>query len=54
MYIGVKANLGDRILGEVEENSFIALTGKERHSGLVPLKIVFPTQQDLMSFIAMV
>ena len=55
LYTGVKSNLGDRILGEVEENSFIALPGKERHSGLVPLKIVFPTQQDLLRcFIAVV
>ena len=31
-----EANLGDRIWGEVEENSFIALPGKGGHSGLVP------------------
>ena len=37
-----KLNLGDRVLGEVEKNNFIALPGKEGHSGLVPLKIVCP------------
>ena len=37
---GAKSNLGDRVLGEVEKNSFIALPGKGGHSRLVPLKIV--------------
>ena len=27
-----KSNLGDRVLGEVEKNSFIALPGKRGHS----------------------
>ena len=31
-----ESNLEDRILGEVKINSFIALLGKEGHSGLVP------------------
>ena len=31
-----ESNLGDRVLGEIEKNSFIALSGKEGHSGLVP------------------
>ena len=30
------AELNLRVLGEVEENSFIALPGKEGHSGLLP------------------
>ena len=34
------SNLGDRVLGEVEKNSFIALPGKGGHSGLVPSKTV--------------
>ena len=37
-----ESNLGDRILGEGEKNSFIALPGKGGHSGLVPLKTVCP------------
>ena len=39
---GAESNLGDRVLGEVEKNSFIALPGKEGHSGLMPLKSVCP------------
>ena len=34
--MGAKLNLGDRVWGGVEKNSFIALSGKEGHSGLVP------------------
>ena len=37
-----KLNLGDRVLGEVEENSFIALPGKGRHSRLLPQKTMRP------------
>ena len=37
-----KSNLRDRVLGEVEKNSFIALPGKGGHSRLVPLKIMCP------------
>ena len=36
------SNLGDRVLGEVEKNSFIALLGTGRHSRLMPLKTVCP------------
>ena len=32
-------NLEDRVLSEVEENSFIALPGKGGHSGLMPSKL---------------
>ena len=39
---GAESNLGDRVLGEVEKNSFIALPGKGGHSRLVPLKIMCP------------
>ena len=35
-------NLRDRVLGEVEKNSFIALPGKGGHSGLMPSKTVCP------------
>ena len=31
LYTGAKSNLGDRLLGEVEKNSFIALPGKGGH-----------------------
>ena len=34
--------LGDRVLDEVEKNSFIALPGKGGHSRLMPLKTVCP------------
>ena len=52
---GAKSNLRDRVLGEVEKNSFIALPGKGGHSGLVPSELFVPTQESLMrSFIAIV
>ena len=35
-------SLKDRVLGEVEKNSFIALPGRKGHSSLVPLKTVCP------------
>ena len=39
---GAKSNPRDRILGEVEKNSFIVLPGKGGHSRLMPLKTVCP------------
>ena len=39
---GAKLNLGDRVLGEVEKNSFIALPDKGGHSGLMLLKTMCP------------
>ena len=39
---GAESNLRNRVLGEVE-NSFVALRGKGRHSGTVPLKTVCPS-----------
>ena len=39
---GAKSNLGDRVLGEIEKNSFIALPGKGGRSRLAPLKTVCP------------
>ena len=51
---GAQLNLGDKVLGEVEKNSFTALPGKGRHSGLMPQKLCVPTQDDLVrSFMAM-
>ena len=35
---GAETNLRDRVLGEVEKNSFTALPDKGGHSGLMPLK----------------
>ena len=40
LHTGAKSNLRDKVLGEVEKNSFIALSGKERHSELLSLKTV--------------
>ena len=40
---GAKLNLGDRVCGVVEKNSFIALPGKGRHRGLMPSKLCVPT-----------
>ena len=36
LYTGARLNLGDRVLGEVEKSSFIALPGKRAHSRLTP------------------
>ena len=36
-------NLGDRVLDEVEKNSFIALPDKGGDSGLMPSKLCVPT-----------
>ena len=48
-------NLGDRVLGEVEKNSSVALPGKGGHSRLMPSKTVFQPRGDLVrSFIAKV
>ena len=42
-------NFGDRVLGEVEKSSFIALPGKGGHSKLVPRKpVCVPTWEDLV------
>ena len=55
LFTGAEPNLGDRVFSQVEKNSFIALPGKGGHSGLMPSKMCFPTQGDLVrSFIAMV
>ena len=39
LYTGAGLNLRDRVLGEAEKNSFIALPGKGGHSGLMPLSL---------------
>ena len=42
LYTGAKSNLGDRVLGEVEKDSFITLPGKGGYSGLLPRKSMCP------------
>ena len=50
LYTGAKSNLRDRVLGEVEKNSFTALPGKGGHSGLMPSKPVSPLRDDSDKF----
>ena len=60
--ISTKWNIGDRVLGEAEKKSFIALPGKRGQCRLLPKKkkkqkkkLYFATQEDLVRiFIAMV
>ena len=47
LYISARLNLRDRVLGEVEKNSFIALPGKGGHSGLVPSRLC-PAQEGVV------
>ena len=42
LYTGAELNLRDRVVGEVEKNSFITLPGKGDHSGLIPSKPCIP------------
>ena len=52
---GAKLNLRDRILGEVEKNSFIALPGKGGHNGIMPSKLLCPHLEGVVrSFMVMV
>ena len=39
LYPGTELNLGDRILGEVEKNRFIALPSKGGLRGIMPSKL---------------
>ena len=48
-----KLNLGDRVLGEVEKNSFCALPGKEGHSGLTSSKLCPDPRRVVRSFTVM-
>ena len=43
---GAKLNLGNRVLGEVEKNRFIALAGKGDCRWLIPSKLCVPTQRS--------
>ena len=46
LHTGAKLNLGDRVLGEAEKNSFNVLPGKGGHGGVVPLKTVCLQAQE--------
>ena len=43
LYTSTKSDLRDRVLGEVEKDSFIALLGKGGNSKLVPSKSCIAT-----------
>ena len=43
LYTGARLNLRDRFLNEVKKNSFIALSGKEGHSEIMPSKLCVPS-----------
>ena len=45
LYPDTKLNLGDRVLGEVEKDSFIALSGKAGHRGLMLSKLCVHTRR---------
>ena len=47
--LSAELNLEDRILGEVEKNSFITLPGKGGHSGLMTSKTACPHPGDLVT-----
>ena len=55
LYPDTKLNLRDRVLGEVQKNSFIALSGKGGRRGLMPSKLCVPPQKRVVrSFTVMV
>ena len=42
LYTGARLNLRDSFLNEVKKNSFIAFSGKEGHSKIMPSKLCVP------------
>ena len=55
LYTGVKSNLRDRVLGEVEKDSIIALQSKGDILGFCFEKLCVRTQDNLMrGFITMI
>ena len=55
LYTDAKLNLRDRVLDKVEENSFIALPGKEEHSRLLFWKTMCPNLvRTVRSFIVII
>ena len=51
---GAELNLGDRVLGEEEKNSFIVFPEKGGHSGSCPEKLCVPPWDLMRHFIAMI
>ena len=49
LYTGATSVLGDRVLGEVEKDRFIALPGKGEHSWLIPSKLCVPALDKFYS-----
>ena len=49
-----KLNLEDRVLGEAEKNSVIALPGEEGHSGLMPSKLTRSGYWEVLSVQGMI
>ena len=54
LYPDTKLVLRDKVLGEVEKNSFIALPGNGGHSGLTPSKLCPNLELAVRSFTVMV
>ena len=54
LYASVDLNLRDRVFGEVEKCSFIALPDKGGHSGLMPSKPCVQTCGKIVSFVVIV
>ena len=42
LFTGAEQKRVERVLGEVEKNSFIALPGRADHSGLLPSELCVP------------
>ena len=47
LFSGVESNLRDRVLGEVEKNSFTAWPGKGGHTRFLSWKTVIPSLGEL-------
>jgi len=52
LYPNTELILRDRVLGDVEKNSFISLPGKRGHGGLIPSKLCL--EWVVRSFIVMI
>ena len=48
LYTGAKSNLRNRVWGEIEKKSFIALPRKVGYRGSFPQNLCVSTQEDLM------
>ena len=46
-YTGAESNPQDRVLGEIEKDSFIALSGKAEHTRLLPQKTMCPNPERI-------